>query len=290
MSKITVEKLHTLTGHKDSIYTLEGTNESTFFSAGGDGMVASWNLKDPENGKLVAKVPNSVYSLHWIAEENYLIVGQNFEGLHLIDLKDNKELQSLKMTTSSIFDIQRHQNVLFIATGDGQIISVDYRSFNILKTLKLSDKSVRSLAVYPEKEELIAGFSDNQIRVIDLKTFAIKKTIDAHKISVFTVELSADSNYLISGSRDAHIKTWDARSNYEMIEAIPAHMYAINHITFSPDGNYFSTCSMDKSIKVWDAHQFKLLKVIDKARHCRTWHLSEQALVVRLQKSISILQ
>ncbi|PIQ20460.1 MAG: hypothetical protein COW65_14840, partial [Cytophagales bacterium CG18_big_fil_WC_8_21_14_2_50_42_9] len=30
---------------------------------------------------------------------------------------------------------------------------------------------------------------------------------------------------------------------------------------------YFATCSMDKSIKVWHAQSFKLLKVIDKARH-----------------------
>jgi WD40 repeat protein len=44
-------------------------------------------------------------------------------------------------------------------------------------------------------------------------------------------------------------------------------MYAINHIAYSPTGDYFLTCSMDKSIKVWDATSFKLLKVIDRARH-----------------------
>ena len=44
-------------------------------------------------------------------------------------------------------------------------------------------------------------------------------------------------------------------------------MYAINHIDFSDDGQLFATGSMDKSIKIWDACQFRLLKVIDKARH-----------------------
>ncbi|MBV6643618.1 MAG: WD40 repeat domain-containing protein, partial [Cyclobacteriaceae bacterium] len=53
----------------------------------------------------------------------------------------------------------------------------------------------------------------------------------------------------------------------QLVEEIPAHMYAINHIHFRADGQYFVSCSMDKSIKVWDAHRFKLLKVIDKARH-----------------------
>jgi WD40 repeat protein len=49
--------------------------------------------------------------------------------------------------------------------------------------------------------------------------------------------------------------------------SIVAHLYAINHLSFSPNGKYFATCSMDKSIKIWETNTFKLLKVIDKARH-----------------------
>jgi WD40 repeat protein len=30
---------------------------------------------------------------------------------------------------------------------------------------------------------------------------------------------------------------------------------------------YFATCSMDKTVKIWDAKTFRLLKVIDRARH-----------------------
>jgi WD repeat-containing protein 61 len=44
-------------------------------------------------------------------------------------------------------------------------------------------------------------------------------------------------------------------------------MYAINYLAFREDGRYFVTCSMDKSIKVWETENFKLLKVIDKARY-----------------------
>jgi WD40 repeat protein len=72
---------------------------------------------------------------------------------------------------------------------------------------------------------------------------------------------------LLSAGRDARLKFWDIDREFKPVEEIVAHMYTINHITFSPDCQHFVTCSMDKSIKVWDAKTFKLLKVIDKARH-----------------------
>jgi WD40 repeat protein len=95
----------------------------------------------------------------------------------------------------------------------------------------------------------------------------MKQEWEAHNNSVFTVQFRNDGNYLLSGSRDAHLKVWDSAGTYQLRDDIAAHMYTINHIAFSPDGKHFVTCSMDKSIKVWDSNEFKLLKVIDKARH-----------------------
>ena len=103
---IQVEKITTLEGHKDSIYSLErGPEPSLFYSAGADGMVAEWNLKEPKDGHLIAKVDNSVYALCSIPEHQLLVVGQNFAGLHIIDLKTRKERNSLALGDFSIFDI-----------------------------------------------------------------------------------------------------------------------------------------------------------------------------------------
>ena len=48
MNKVTVSKLHTLTGHNDSIYTLAGVDSKHFISGAGDGMVVIWDLEKPE--------------------------------------------------------------------------------------------------------------------------------------------------------------------------------------------------------------------------------------------------
>ncbi|MEQ9413466.1 MAG: WD40 repeat domain-containing protein, partial [Cyclobacteriaceae bacterium] len=81
-----VKRLHTLTGHKDCIYTItNGKGFEDLCSAGGDGMVGRWNRNTPETGELVAKLPNSIYALLYLQEEDQLIAAQNFEGIHLLD-------------------------------------------------------------------------------------------------------------------------------------------------------------------------------------------------------------
>lgn len=268
MLKINVEKKGSLVGHRDCLYTLTPDQDPRYFySSGGDGMVVRWDLARPEIGDLVIKVDNSVYALTIIPQENQILVGHNYDGIHLIDLKEKKELKSVQLTDAAIFDIAFWDNMIFVACGDGVVIVLDYPSLSIRKHLKTSDKSARSISINPIEREFAVGYSDNNIRIFGLKDLDLHHNIPAHKNSVFTVCYSRDGKYLLSGSRDAHLKSWSVEQQYNLAETVVAHMYAINHISFDPTGQYFATCSMDKSIKVWDYAQFKLLKVIDKGRH-----------------------
>lgn len=268
MPKINVKKVHSLTGHKDCLYVVEAASENhLFFSAGGDGIVALWDLKDPELGTMVAKVQNSVYALHYLKESNRLIVGHNYEGIHLIDVSKRKEIISSQLTKHAIFDIQIVNQQVLTACSDGQIIISDVNDLSTIKKIKLSDKSARTIAVHPNGREVAIGFSDNKIKILTTSNWEVVYEITDHKNSVFSVQYSPDGQHLLSSGRDAHLKIWDASNGYVPVQSIVAHMYAINHISYRPDGKYFATASMDKSIKLWDAHTFQLLKVIDKARH-----------------------
>lgn len=265
---IQVQKIDSLSGHRDCVYTLEqGIKPTQFFSAGGDGIVASWDLQHPEIGDLIAKVPNSVYALCAEPEGETLLIAQNFEGIHRIDLAQKKELKSVKITQAAIFDIKIHQSELMVACGDGRVLILDRALLSVKKYLAASDKSARCIAIAPNQKEMAVGYSDDCIRIFDLDSKHLKYTIKAHKNSVFTLAYTPDEQFLLSGSRDAHLKVWDTKQEYKLHESIVAHMFALNHLTFSPNGAYFATASMDKSIKIWDSRSFQLLKVIDRARH-----------------------
>ncbi|MBS1490037.1 MAG: WD40 repeat domain-containing protein [Bacteroidetes bacterium] len=265
---VQVFKKNTFTGHRGSIYALQPADlPHLFFSAGGDGLVALWNLETGGDGQLVAQLPNSIYALHFLPNRNLLIAGQNYSGIHLIDYQNKKELASLHLTASAIFDIQSFQNDLIVASGDGSVSVVDLNQWVVKKKIQASERSARCLAVNVASGEVAVGYSDACIRIFDLNQYTLKETINAHRNSVFTVNYSPDGQFLFSGGRDARLKIWEVPDHYNSSEEIAAHLYAINHLAFSPDGRYLATASMDKSVKVWSTPERKLLKVIDKGRH-----------------------
>jgi WD40 repeat protein len=267
MSPVQVKKVATLTGHNDCIYTLQRSNsENIFFSGSGDGMIVRWDLKDTENGEVIAKLPNSVYALHHMPGKQLLIAGHNYDGIHVLDWKNKKETGSLQMTQAAIFDLQGIAGDVLVASGDGSVVRVDIEKLSIIAESKASDKSARAIAVNEQSGEIAVGYSDYFIRVFD-ENLNLKKEWKAHNNSVFTLRYMPGSDFLMSGSRDARLKVWDRRADYVQAAEIVAHMYAINHIEFSQDGKHFVTCSMDKSIKIWDTEELRLLKVIDKSRH-----------------------
>ncbi len=268
MNTIKVNKLHSLTGHRDCVYSIvSGKNSTDLFSAGSDGTVALWNMESPETAELIAKLSNSIYALHYLPHQDQLVVAQNFQGIHLLDHTAKKELGSLKISKDYIFDLQSHEDKLFVASGDGSVSVVNLSNLKIIDQLVHTQKSARTMAISRARSELAVGYSDHYIRIFDLTNHQLKYEWKAHANSVFTLCYSPDSRFLLTGSRDAHLKVWDANLAFKNALDIVAHMYTINHITFSPDNKHFVTCSMDKSIKVWDSEGFKLLKVIDKTRH-----------------------
>ena len=272
---IQIQKIHTLTGHRDCVYALQqGEQSNQFFSGAGDGMIVLWNLEHPrlpdgqaEEGELIAKLPNSVYAFHFLQQQSLLIAGHNYEGIHVLDWKSKKELTSLQLGKAAIFDIQSYENNLFVASGDGTVSVVDILNWSVKKKITFSEKSARAMAINIVRGELAVGYSDHFIRIFDLKNYQFKHEWQAHANSVFCLAYSGDSKILISGSRDARLKVWDAQGKYAQAAEVVAHLYAINHLAFSPNGKHFVTCSLDKSIKVWDSDNLTLLKVIDKARH-----------------------
>lgn len=265
MAAFKIDRFKTLKGHNGAVYACSlGMEANTFYTSGNDGMIVEWKLDGEENGKMIAKVSNSVYSMITIRETGHLIVGHNYEGIHIIDLDKGIETGSLKLTDSAIFDFKKAGNHLFIATGKGEIVVIDLRSMDIVQRIKASSASIRSLEI--KDSWLMAGCSDNTIRMIDIRSLKEQKAWEAHKNSVFTLKLDPQRANLFSGSRDAHLKVWNIDKDFSQKDSIVAHMYTINTIEFNSSGSHFITGSMDKTIKLWDAGRLKLLKVVDKER------------------------
>ena len=264
MINISIKKRNTFLGHTDSIYTLEPVSEHEFVSAGGDGLVIRWHLSDSDEGEVIAKVPGSVYALKHDPDDNMLYVGQNNEGIHKIDLREQKEVRSVNLGLHQVFDIEVVDGMVWVALQTGELVVLS-KDLQVVERRKYADDRIRN--IHEHGGEVVVSFSDNRIRKIDKETYEVTNELSSHKNSVFSSKYHPTGKYLASVGRDAHIKIWDSGEGYVLRESIAAHLHTINDIVFRTDGRYFATGSMDKSIKLWDAYNFRLLKVLDKQRY-----------------------
>jgi WD repeat-containing protein 61 len=252
------------------VYALAGRpGADKVFSGSADGMVVAWNSAQPEaDGELLARVENSVYALLELPARGLLLLGHNFQGVQAIALQSKKLAFATALPPVAIFEMvySESRQRLYCALGDGTLAVLRGDDFRLENLLRLSDKSLRCLALHEERGELAVGSSDWKTYILDLDSLAIKTSLIEATNSVFTLTYTPDGQYLLAAGRDAHLRRYLATEDYPLLDSVVAHMYAINHLAFSGDGRYLASCSLDKSVKLWDPASLALLRVLDRAR------------------------
>ncbi len=258
---------HKLTGHNGAVFSVGPMEkEPYFFSAGGDGWVAQWDLHAPEVGRLVAKVETQLFSAIFLPRKNQMVLGNMNGGVHWVNLADPDSTQNIAHHQMGVFAFQQVDPFLYSVGGDGKLTRWDIETGRTVESLYLSNQSLRTIDFSTQRNELAVGASDHNIYLLDQTTLALKHTFkQAHSNSVFSVKYHPSQALLLSGGRDAHLRAWSLE-NYTAKKALPAHWYTINALQFSPDGHWLATSSRDKTIKIWDAQTLQLRKVLETVR------------------------
>jgi len=273
---MTVEKTAELTGHSNPIFTLELSQKpAILFTGGNDTGLVEWSLKTNSFIKVMFPVPSSIYAIHGPVGFPSMFTGLRDGSVLLFDFIKQQLLTPLKHHTKPIFDIKsvNHKQELLVASEDGYVSIWSLDTLQLLHSIKVSDDTIRCIAISPGEKQVAFGCRNNQIKIYDLEDYSLLKTIHGHTMSVFSLQYAPSRDYLVSGSRDAQVKIWDAKS-FEMLRNIPAHLFAVNCIAFHPAKQYFATASMDKSIKIWGADDFKLYKIISREKGYASHQLS----------------
>ena len=266
--KLNVRNVANLQGHKGGIYALEQADDSQcFYSADGAGWVVKWNLNQTDTAHLIAKVPSNIFSLCLVKDQQLLAVGSLQGVLYFIDLPRKKVLTPPLQFSKTIYDVQQWKNYLLIATGDGKLSVFNLESWEIEKTLDLSEKSIRQVKVQTLQKKALVASSDHCIYSVNLEKMEVESCLTHHKNSVFCLQLLKNGQRLFAGSRDAHLSIWEEnKPSFTLQHTIPAHLFTINDLALSPSEQWLATASRDKSLKIWDVESLNLLKVIDRMK------------------------
>lgn len=267
-------KKNQLTGHNAAIYALvPGTDARHFLTGAGEGWVADWDLENPDNGRLLAKVEDQIFSVCLLRSGQKLVVGNMQGGIHWIDLDRPDRTRNLTHHKQGVYSIVEAGDKVLSAGGEGILTSWSGENGQAIESYHLSSRALRCIDYSPVRNELAIGSSDHAIYLLDASSLDLIQRIEkAHANSVFSVRYSPDGKYLLSGGRDAHLNVWDLEAGFEKEVSHPAHWYTINDIAFHPKGHVFATASRDKTIKIWDAQQFQLKKVLEGGRDGGHFH------------------
>jgi len=268
--KIQAILLKSLTGHQGAIYALEpGPEPGMVFSGGADCVITAWDLFTRKNIPFLAHLPNPVYSLCFIREQNLLLAGTSIGNIHIIDLEKKQEIKVLKNHLSQVFSIRysAKHNSFYTLGADGRFAVCDLATRSARKIQRLSNSKLRQLDLNVQQTELAIATGDGDIILLDAITLAQTNRFKAHTLSVNAVRYHPQGKLILTGGKDAHLNGWALEDSASPRFSIPAHNFSIYSIQFSPDHKLYATSSRDKTIKIWDASTNEFLLRINKEIH-----------------------
>lgn len=256
-----------MNGHRASVFAVGmGREEYHIISGSGDGWIVNWDLRNPEEGKLIAKVEGQIFSLQMIENSNIIVAGTYAGNVHFIDLKNPDETKIFPHHPKGVFAICQVGKFIFTGGGDG-IITKWSLDFKPVESVRLSHNSLRSINFSKERNELAIGASDTNIYFLNPDSLKLTgRILEAHDNSVFIVKYLT-KNKILSGGRDAQLKAWTLGDSVKCESTQSAHWFTINDIAIHQQKRIFVTASRDKTMRVWNSDDYSLLKVINKEKN-----------------------
>ncbi len=137
--------------------------------------------------------------------------------------------------------------------GRNSLLTVLQSQPHIQKYLQGAIGAIRSIAVSPDGNMLIAGGVDNTIYRWDVTTGQpIGEPLTGHTGLVNSVAFSPDGHLIASASADNTVRLWDADTGQPIGDPLSGHSGAVWSVAFSPDGKTLASAGADTTIILWD--------------------------------------
>ncbi|MDQ3140686.1 MAG: hypothetical protein M3Q56_00400 [Bacteroidota bacterium] len=261
--QIHVEQISALSGHTAAIYALEkGFDAHEIISAGGDGLVVSWNIDAKNHGKIISKIPDTIFSLLINQSDHEIYVGTLKGGLYKIPLIDNQKPRLMQFHKKSIYSLLLHKQIIIAAGGDGILSLWNASTFQLQEAIQLSKFGLRSLCLFEKENLIFIGDQAGNLFSCNLQTIKMQHLLQLEtKQSIFSLLLQTHNNYLILGSRDARIRSVHLTNPTEVNKTTDAHWFTVNDLC-ELDDRLIISASRDKSIRIWDVDTMQLVHQI----------------------------
>ncbi len=274
----------TLGPHQAPVYALApGPTQTQVFTAGGDRIVALWDVHTGEQQPFVVRTDAPIYAL--LCHHNLLFIGCSNGKLHAIDLQSKQELHAWSLDSNGVFDLKMDaaRNRLLAGGGSGILTVIDLSSLEVMRSIPLSEGKLRRLAINADAHLLAVADNSGPVHVLDAESYQSKATIHSHADGATAVAWHPTKPVLITGGKDAYIRCHSVVDDFKQVLSLAAHQSTIYDLVFDTETNCIVSGSRDKTIKWWNPQTFDPLHKIGSAEQ---GHVHSVNRLVSLHKHI----
>ncbi|MBK9175777.1 MAG: hypothetical protein IPM46_05450 [Flavobacteriales bacterium] len=223
-------------------------------SAGADGRVLRWRKAEPDHVRLLATLPDPLYTAWLQKGAAHLYAGTTRGELFVLDMRAKAERQHILAHNSPIYCMNgTTDGLLYVGGGDGVLTVWSMGSDALLHAVRrvpIAEAKLRSIAI--QRGLIALAFGDGSVHVLNEGTLNTIAHWTAHELGCSTVAWHPSKPVLLSGGKDGQLAAWKVDNDFEPILRLPAHRSTIYAIGFSADADWLATASRDKTVKLWN--------------------------------------
>ena len=183
------------------------------FSGGNDLEIIVWitnkGVEDYEESKALKGHTKRISSLAFADDYNYLLSGSDDKTLRIWDLKDNENIQCIKIIKDLLSPIDfllYLDNRLMVGCEDGVISFIKMNKMKRCRSVKFSNSAIYSFNIFHKHRYLVIGSKDGKARVWKIGTNK-REVLKGHTQAVTGV-CDFEDEYIVTASMDQSIKLW----------------------------------------------------------------------------------
>lgn len=247
-----------LTGHTATVRAIVfSPSNNVFYSAGNDGRIIQWALRDSTIHKTIYQ--NKSFNTCLAISVNGKLLACGTDSLiQIFDISNSNPtlLKVLKGHYDNVLSVvfTPDCNNLISASADKSIISWNLDNWEKREFVKRNDP-VRSVAITPDGKTIIGGTHDGSLIFWNRYSKDSLKVVGDKNVSINIITVSPDGSMLATADNAGMIKIWNI-SFKKQIMSLSGHSARISDLKFSPDNNLLASSSFDGSIRIWNTDNF----------------------------------
>jgi len=244
----TQKSLKSLSGHTDSVESIQWSGQGLLYSASRDRTIKVWNT---DRGILVRTLAGHGHRVNTLALSSESVTRAGpYDHKNTVYATAQDRIRAAKEK----YEAHRKQH------GEDKLVSGsdDFTLYlwnpetskKPLKRLTGHQQAVNHIAYSPDGRYFASASFDKKVKIWNGHTGDFITTLTSHVGAVYKVAWSACSNYVVSASKDSTAVLWAIPSG-KRVTHLPGHADEVYALDWSPVSGSVATGSKDRTIKIW---------------------------------------